>query len=45
MTATPAGTGVPTLSEWGMIILTLLLIGAGCLMIGRRGPAQANLAA
>jgi hypothetical protein len=33
--------GIPTVSEWGLIILTLLLLTAGTVVIGRRRRAAA----
>ncbi len=32
-------TGGPTLSGWGMLVLSMLLVGAGFMMIRRGGPA------
>ena len=33
--------GIPTMSEWGMIIMTLLLLTAGTVVFGRRRAAAA----
>jgi hypothetical protein len=38
--APPAASGAPTLSEWGIVILAALLIGAGTLRLARRSPGQ-----
>jgi len=32
--------GVPTVSEWGMVAMTLLLLSAGTLVYARRGPVR-----
>jgi hypothetical protein len=39
ITNAPNATGIPTLSEWGMIIMSLLLAGAAIWMIRRRQTA------
>ena len=41
-TASCSTTTVPTLSQWGLIILTLLLLNLGILMIGRKERMQEN---
>ena len=32
---------IPAVSEWGLILMTLLVLTAGTLVYTRRGPAQA----
>jgi len=38
---TPSAAGAPTLSEWGIILLAILLVGFGCARVARRAPEQA----
>ena len=38
---TPPGQGIPTVSEWGLIVMTLLLLTAGTVVLGRRRRAAA----
>jgi hypothetical protein len=40
VTISPAA--VPTLSEWGMILFVMILVGIGSLMLGRRRNVQAG---
>jgi hypothetical protein len=37
----PSASGVPSLGEWGMVILAAVLIGFGSLMASRRSPNRA----
>ena len=37
--ATLAGPAIPTVSEWGMVLMSLLVLTAGTLVYGRRAPA------
>ena len=32
-------TTIPTVSEWGMIVMSLLLVAAGCVVFAKRGGA------
>ena len=41
LTGTPAPAAVPTLSEWGMILLAALLAGGAALTLSRRRLASA----
>jgi hypothetical protein len=43
VTAAPPGTAAPTLSEWGMILMTLLFIAAGTFFLVGRGRAVSAL--
>ncbi len=36
----PAGDPIPTVSEWGMVVMALLVLTAGTVVLRRRQPAQ-----
>jgi hypothetical protein len=43
VTYTPTGAVIPTVSEWGLVVMTLLLLTAGTILWGWR--RRANTAA